>query len=520
MSPTGSKNPLELTPRSKVKAMMAAIDDDSDPDVLSQPIRHSIETKERPRSSHDEAEASTKPTNDVNSDSVAPKKHFCPRGNIVCRLQGRRGGTSDDQSTDVSDGDDAYSRIRKRLASKSTRSPSQAQYVDVPQMFESTDEADVLQAGTRRRKAQSHMASRNLDSPARSNPSYSPGLFLTPEKEMERGSHVVSPTDQHSRADRSSYEDSDPDLPANPQTNNRFLALVAKKRAEREAKAKAEKEKKAKRSAQTFREDLNSSEESDVVSTKRLTQHTRPTRKASKKALEEMNRETQRMSRNMQLAHQARTKKKITKESLFARFNFRTAAQNADTTSHEVAHPNSSSAAASSNPVSDAEARVSGETPPTSPPGPASETMGSLPIHCESTKVREACTVDHPHLFGEDLPDAQDIILQSQATRGNFVAPETDKSTLDSALTHLPKSKQDIVKSRIQIGVPKTAAKQDVSMGSDSDLEILPENAKKRKTDVFDRLPARKPTEERSLQQLRALAHLSSPGKRGHSKKA
>jgi hypothetical protein len=28
------------------------------------------------------------------------------------------------------------------------------------------------------------------------------------------------------------------------------------------------------------------------------------------------------MSRNMQLAHQAKTKKKITKESLFAKFNF------------------------------------------------------------------------------------------------------------------------------------------------------------------------------------------------------
>src|SRR5207237_5068437 len=54
----------------------------------------------------------------------------------------------------------------------------------------------------------------------------------------------------------------------------------------------------------------------------RLTQQVRPTRKAGKKALDEMHRETQRLARNMQLAHEARTKKKVTRESLFMRFNY------------------------------------------------------------------------------------------------------------------------------------------------------------------------------------------------------
>ena len=36
-----------------------------------------------------------------------------------------------------------------------------------------------------------------------------------------------------------------------------------------------------------------------------------------------MNRETQRMARNMQLAHEARTRKKVAKSVLFDRFNFR-----------------------------------------------------------------------------------------------------------------------------------------------------------------------------------------------------
>jgi mediator of replication checkpoint protein 1 len=99
----------------------------------------------------------------------------------------------------------------------------------------------------------------------------------------------------------------------------------------------------------------------DNAGGRRLTQQARPTRKASKKALEEMNRETQRMSRNMQLAHQAKTKKKITKES-FAKFNFKPGGGVAPDTSMAA-----SSATASSAPVSDFEGLQQHETPPTSP---------------------------------------------------------------------------------------------------------------------------------------------------------
>ncbi|KAL8870277.1 MAG: hypothetical protein Q9174_003642, partial [Haloplaca sp. 1 TL-2023] len=519
-SPSGSKDTLELTPRSKVKAMMAAVDDDSDSDAVSQPVDHLLGTKQLLEPVQDQVETDGMPTTADDSDTIASKKPSRPRGKIAARLQGRISESSDDGREDINDSNDAYARIRKRLANRSTRSTSEDQHVNAPKMFVDTDEEGTLQAVTTRRKTQSPIPSDMFESPARSHPPRSPGLFLTPEKETESIASVVSPTDPHSRATHGPHEDSDSDLPANPQTNSRFLALVAKKRAEREARAKAEQDKKAQRRPQTFREELNSAEDSDAVSTKRLTQHTRPTRKASKKALEEMNRETQRMSRNMQLAHQARTKKKITKESLFARFNFRTEAMSTDITSRDVSHCKSSSATVSSNPASDAEARVSGGTPPTSPPGPASETKGSFPTHQGSAKVREACMVGQPDLSGEDLPDAEDIIRESQATRGESRAHKVDNPILDSAPVTFSNAEKGTMRSRIQIRPPKTVAKQDVPMGSDNDLEILPKNMKKRKTDVFDRLPAKKPTEERSLQQLRALAHLSSPSKRVHGKKA
>ena len=68
--------------------------------------------------------------------------------------------------------------------------------------------------------------------------------------------------------------------------------------------------------------DQESDSDPDGENGRRLTQQTRPTRKAGKKALEEMARDQQRISRNMQLAHQAKTKKKYGTKDLFAKFGF------------------------------------------------------------------------------------------------------------------------------------------------------------------------------------------------------
>lgn len=138
----------------------------------------------------------------------------------------------------------------------------------------------------------------------------------------------------------------------------------------------------------------------------KLTQQARPTRKASKKALEEMNRETQRMSRSMQLAHQARTKKKITKESLLARFNF--IAPRPEIGS--VAESGHTSPLASSTAVSDDEKAKEQETPPTSPLPVQKDRQLVMQTHTGAEDV-DASVDSEELLVIDDLLTSQAIAL-------------------------------------------------------------------------------------------------------------
>lgn len=499
--------------------MMAAIDAESDSD-LPAPLAsdRAASTQARPTSILNQGEDSGSSNSDNAFSENIPDKRPAPRGKLAARLQGQVAASLIDTHNDSSDDGDAYSRIKKSLASRYAKNPIQAQNPDIPPVPEGTDEEDDSPAVMRRRKASSPAASNALQSS-------SPGLFITPEKDQRLIPPVKSPSMTH----RSPCNSSDSDLPADPQANSRFLALVARKRVERQKKAKAEEEKKAKRRARFLREEMGgrdshvdmmrrSSEESDVGDTRKLTQHTRPTRKASKKALEEMNRETQRMSRNMQLAHQARTRKRITKESLFARFNFRTA----NSAGSGMVQNNSSSAAASSNPVSDADARPSAETPPTSPVARADEISKTLPTSHDRTSLMNDEAKGESVFQEEDLPDAQHIIIQSQEQLEIRRARAVEHSKINDVPTlHETKGKgKGTTRKQIRVRLPKPAGKANPSLGSESDLEILPTNKTSRKADVFDRLPAAKAAEGRSLQKLRALAHLTSPGKRAPSSKA
>ena len=120
-------------------------------------------------------------------------------------------------------------------------------------------------------------------------------------------------------------EDSfDEDLPENHLANPRFAALVAKKRKERKAKEAAEAAKVAARRALAA-ELENDGDDSDSEGVRALESSTRPRQKraAGKKAMEDMARETARLARGMQLAHEAKTKRKFGKGELFAKFGFR-----------------------------------------------------------------------------------------------------------------------------------------------------------------------------------------------------
>ncbi|KAL8766862.1 MAG: hypothetical protein Q9194_006152, partial [Teloschistes cf. exilis] len=517
--------PAELTPRSKVKAMMAAIGSESDSDAPfpRKDDRRPMNTQQSAVRNRGESTDNS----DTTDASDAPRRLAGPRGRLAARLQRKPSTTSPNAKVDDQSSGDAYSRMKKLLMERSPKSPTHERSVNNSQMPRLTDEDDILPVLATRRRQPSRTALNTFPSPSASSktpPRSSPGLFVTPEKEKEPTSQV-----RLASASRSPCDDSGSELPEDPQANGRFLALVARKEEERKAKARAEEDRRAKRRERFLQERRGgrdrdghrmrrSSDESDGPDAKRLSQHVKPTRKASKKALEEMSRETQRMNRNMQLAHQARTKKKITKESLFARFNFRTQ----EPTASSAVLATSSSAVASSNPASDAEAKRVADSPPTSPVTAEEGNSKTVAAREEPIRVSNGNLEVQSAFLEDELPDLGDVIAQSQE-----IHPfKENRLAGNGIVNNAPKQRETqsknktVAKKSVRVRVSKPAEKTHAKSESGSDLEILPEIPKPRKLDIFDRLPAQKAREGRSMQKLRALAYLTSPDKRGRNTKA
>ena len=511
--------PDQLTPRSKIKAMLAAVDDESDQDSSSvpqmpgsSPIKHADNTGRRHALSPDNSGAESESSLD---------EPIRARGKLAGRLQGQRqgplrevsdGGTpATTKDRDEKENGNAYERVKRKLVPKVIQAEGSLDRLS-PDKESADDEDDDPILPRRLRRADSKDSSTILEAPEatpiRSRRS-SPGLFLTPE--APEGRSPIKPA---------ANDDSDSDLPADPRTNERFLALVARKREEREAREAAEAEKRAAREAQYKQQTKkglsrrsatplgDSEDDSDEVGAKKLTQQARPTRKASKKALEEMNRETQRMNRNMQLAHQARTKKKITKESLFARFNFRTT-----NTANELGRQaQSSSTGVSSAPVSETEVAQHQETPPTSPAAP---TDPSRPISIGAPEVQSAIAspVQAPN-EEDELPTIEDIWREPRPVlvKGKGIPTE---SVADKVAQAPEEPRFKVKRSPVKIRFSKAPSPLNNQSDSESELEILPaKKIRASKLDVFHRVSAENPSEARSLQTLRALAHLNSPEKR------
>lgn len=495
-------SPKELTPISKVKALLESIDDESDSeDCLGDHKSPELTYKLSRTSNATTSGASTKnfPSEGDESEDIPA----LPRGRLVARLDSKE--------------------IQMRLGSSGGDSPD-------GKLHERSKEHDVL-IGTASKsgdslpsflqKEQTSRKAPYVRSPFQSRPSESPSSS-SPEKPSD-GSETTFPNS--SRIGKSTAvamlsgkvteEDSDPDLPAEPHISTKLQLLVERKREILRAKERAEAHGKLNKKPNDLLPvpngpiaEASASDSADEVGTKRLTQHSRPTRKASKKALEEMNRETQRMSRNMQLAHQAKTKKRITKESFFTRFSFRIS-------SPPVACSQgiSSSTVASSAPASDLE-RIRRETPPTSPEvqtGASSESLElpGLLNGQESVLTSEdveailpvgICPVDQPLArplkHSKDAKEVPDPIHPASPQKSFHLSSRAHPS--ENALRSV---------------IP--------CFESDSELEIIPiKKPKRSKVDVFDRLPAHKVNEDRPLQTLRALAHMRSPGKQNRGSKS
>ncbi|KAI9743924.1 MAG: hypothetical protein M1818_002658 [Claussenomyces sp. TS43310] len=500
---TGSESasPSQLTPRSKVKAMLAALDQDSDGEInpviqreglIAAPAASpTIETIRDVQNS-----ASSKGLNSsIESEDDEEDDIIKPQGRLVGRMLAQH----DENHADlVNHGETARERVRRMLLTEPVKSPESAP-LEVDDKSDSHTDSPVI---SRKRKlgARSHVTPRI--SPSREKRTSLGGLFVSPASEKSEGS---------AREDG----ESDEDLPANPTANSRFLALVEKARRERQAKeaelARQKAEKAAKRAkiaadheALISDGDIN---DSDDDLGKRFTQHVRPTRKASKKALEEMHKETQRMSRNMQLAHEARTKKKITKSSLFAKFNYKPAGFVADEGNRQTQPVGSSS------PFSvDAELN---DTPPTSPLSNTEDVTKFGLLASDAVVARPPLLSPTGMDVVDDIPSLEDAMSQKPPASPSIISNNIDKGKGKLA-------KDTLAQGSIRVH-PQISSKINFVDDSDSDLQI--EEAKtstlrSRKESIFDRIPAKQTQESHSLQVLRMLARQSSPGQKSRGKNA
>lgn len=495
-------SPTLLTPRSKIKALLAAVDD-SDDEVITRFTRKAQPAKTNSTTASPAKDALD--TASTDGETEDEEVVFKPRGRMVARmLTAQTDGEAD--GDDEQEGETARDRVR-RLLSKKAASP----------VAEATENDPRTRTETVSPPRSSRATSEAASAPYTPNNGGRDGLFVSPSPEIS------------SRA-RPDASDSENNLPTNPGANARFLALVAKKREERLAREAEQKRLKAERAAAAQRQSSKNqsstlSEDdvsgSDEDGSRKLTQQARPTRKASKKAIEEMHRETQRMSRNMQLTHEARTKKKITKSSLFARFNYKPEGwEEEEAQKGEVVEAQ----ATSSSPARRTDAEV--DTPPTSP-APDMGEAGKL--HELETQIQ---TTDADVFAPIETMAEDDYSAQQEEDLPPFPEPRKDKGKgkaieepilVENAPVQVPK-----VIRPLRILPPKNITKTThiaLDSDSDSDLEILPtlppQTSKQQKLDsIFARIPEKQSREPHSLLTLRALAHLTSPGKQRLAKNA
>lgn len=442
-----------MTPGRRVKALLAAFDDSGSSESENERPRASSLLKTTKTAWPWEKKLEENNNDDKEEDEEEDDAVIVPRGRLAARMQAEdnaseetnlnrqnvtpraEGGSSFDEQGPIT-------KLKRRFLSRGTK----------------VTRADTVSAPRSPRRDRS-------ESP----------LFVQSDEETEL---------RQNNDDDAGDEQELPAIPAGKK--ERLMALIEAKRKEREERERLEAEKNAARMErmQQFSSDVLSdeeeSEEGDTtkISRKMTQEKARKPRKASKKALEEMARETQRMSRNMQLAYQEITKKKITKESFLARFNF---GLPKESSSKEPGAANSSSVA-SSPPSSSAGEEKKDVTPPTSPDLSFSEQRDKSP------KL--------------DLEDANEV-----------ANPEPTPSAVGkgkSRMTQIP-----VANVRVRVSREEVARHQ--KEAPDDELEIITSPAKCRRIAAFENLPSRHAQEPEPILKLKHLAHLTSPSRRSKS---
>ncbi|KAK5660141.1 hypothetical protein OQA88_13610 [Cercophora sp. LCS_1] len=399
-------------------------------------------------------------------------------------------------STDNSSDDDEILRPRGKLAARLQARKTQRQSSG-SNSETGNDSDDQIPTARPRKLLQRRQRSKTPET--LSDREETPGLFVSPAKSAAN----VSPFRARSEAG-SNGDDSDEDLPTASHKNSRFMALVAKKRKEREEREADEARKRAERLAaqQAEAEDaLMNDDEGDNITDdeggRKLTQEVaRPSRKASKKAMEEMSRETQRLARSMQLAHEAKVKKKIPKAALFERFGFKpdgAAGEPKEQPKTVSSRPTTPGSAA----PTDAEMKDE-DTPPSSPPHSDGKGNDAPP------PATDPVNIDLDDSDGEP-PSLEEALKMKRIDKGKAKATEADRSPI----------KEPAPRKRLQVKLPNllqvNRAKVDVN--DDDELEILPSH-KNRVDAIFERIPVNQAKESRPMSVLRKLAHIDDPDKK------
>ncbi|KAF2482647.1 hypothetical protein BDY17DRAFT_163585 [Neohortaea acidophila] len=451
-----------LTPRTKVARMLADIDDEIDNAPSPSPSKDAqvgrpltnpdLDVHQLPAS----CEASSMPTQHSASDSEEDDEEEIrkPQGRAARRMLHTKSNTS--SALDVS----------PRQKNPSLQQPAAGSDSDDDDLYSATP----MKISSRARS----------DSPSPRGTESGNGLFVSPAKSIGA--------------------QSEDDLPTNPFGGKEKLAeLVAQKRAERlerEAEEKARKKAAAHAGPSSDLPDEMFEDAQDPVDPnieQIMSDATRPSRKASKKALLEMERETQRLTRQQALAHQMKVKKKFTTTDLFAKFNFRQSPALPPTVIAEK------EAGTSSAPSSDdIEEREPASTPPSSPPTPL-DRQKSLVDHGALNKLvptqqHTVAAFLETDADDEDLPDIAEVLKSSQIPTARRTSPAKEAVQENRGLK------------LARLG--KKAMRQDDS--SDDDLDIVPNLPAH--LQVFEKATgskgAKRSADSKAIQHLKHLAHL------------
>lgn len=453
-----------LSPRSKVAKMLADLDDAPTP---SPPNKHStITTKQatsgpfQDDSDDDDELAGEQPQQDTNNG-----------------LQLSTGSAGDEDEEEEGIVRKPQGRAARRMLGTGAQESTLGEGSD-DDLYSATP---LKPASIRRRREAFERVSAS-GSPSGSPRQRGTGLFVSPAKTVLENS------------------DGEDDLPG----PNKLAELVAQKRAERLAKESEKRKANKSRGNDSEHASSDLPEEAFEGSQEApanpdvdriLSDAARPTRKASKKAMLEMERETQRLARQQALAHQMKVKKKFSTSDLFARFNFRQPQpQTAQNDKGSSSMPSSDAIEASPGTGHPKEPL---STPPSSPPTPLDKQRmlverGALakmiPVR-EDTLTSIAAGEEQ-----DELSEVDDILNSSQR----------QKDAVSVAQPEAAPGKGSKVARWGKKSAPQTYRDEE----SDDDLEVLQPMPKH--LQAFDRIKPVKKEEAHShaIHNLRYLSHL------------